>query len=997
MGLREVHSCERKTTLETQKNLITTLSAQNEQLEKILSGESENKVLVTSFFPLGFKVEDTEKEVTRLKTLNEKSAGLSEVSQNHVECLKKLKLEKDFKKLSELAIAVNLKKIDLFQKNAEQEGELKTNLDAQSSLPALKDEISKENRESEKIRKTLEEGLIKSESQTINEKDINKKEILNVENLLTRYRIDLISRKIRQNKDLEEKINFFDEKSKRVEKISSSVETSEAFIAKNYEEIDKVWREITKVKFVKLIEQESDGALPKVPEIPEKLLSMEQAEIAGLISQREELLVLRRESISELAKKRSEEIRLLNNLVVQVNSARSRFYSKLSSSQVWNKFFSRTIFKDLRDELFASPYRIISFFYAKFLYLSENVQKGKEGYYQLIRDLFTLFFYFLGLLALNTGFKKIYQLIDSNQQMLIQKFGNFFFSKMMSSVWSRLKSDTVIILWLILLYFARESAKFDQLIILVDLALVYYSSRILKSIVIMFLGSVSRLDMSSFLSFKKKANETAISFANIYLFYFITMIFVHATVGKVLIYTLVNIFALLYALYRLIVASSAWEKEFSVYMEKKFSGVIIEKLDALLDLLPSRLKATLMLLSILVLSILDIFIRSTENFEISKKISANLFKKQIEKIEAEDGADDRIPADYKELFSLTSLTDESEYVTTSNKLEDKIKNEIDEWITEKSDEHSVVVYGDKGVGKTTLLKHVSEKYSSEEVKFHYMKIPSKTLDEESLLKALGESLGSKKENFNLYEYDKSLEKKLVLVIDEAQNVFLSETGGFNAYYALVNIVNYNTENIFWLLSFNKYSWLFLDRAFGRTQYFRNVFEVKGWTDLSIKELIMKRHKKSRYRLSYDLLINATRSQDEIDRYSSIESKFFKLLWELSRGNPRLALYLWLTALSRRGLSSFNVNIPKEYDASLFDNISDDLLFVLSHIFKHENLSAKELERTTDLPHGVVRNSIKLGLEKKMLYRDERRRYMIDISSQFGLIRHLRVKNFIYGN
>ena len=39
------------------------------------------------------------------------------------------------------------------------------------------------------------------------------------------------------------------------------------------------------------------------------------------------------------------------------------------------------------------------------------------------------------------------------------------------------------------------------------------------------------------------------------------------------------------------------------------------------------------------------------------------------------------------------------------------------------------------------------------------------------------------------------------------------------------------------MSFNKYSWLYLDRAFGRTQFFRNVFELKGWNDLKIKELI----------------------------------------------------------------------------------------------------------------------------------------------------------------
>ena len=199
------------------------------------------------------------------------------------------------------------------------------------------------------------------------------------------------------------------------------------------------------------------------------------------------------------------------------------------------------------------------------------------------------------------------------------------------------------------------------------------------------------------------------------------------------------------------------------------------------------------------------------------------------------------------------------------------------------------------------------------------------------------------------------------------------------------------------MSFNKYSWLYLNRAFGRTQFFRNVFELTGWSYVKIKELIMKRHAKTKFRLSYDLLINATRSQDEIDKYASVESKFFKLLWELSRGNPRSALYLWISALSRKNKSVFNVNIPKEIDFHGVEKMPDELMFVLAHVIKHENLTSFEIESTTNLQNGYVRNAIKLGLEKKYLYRDERRRYMIDISTQYTLLKLLKEKNFIYGN
>ena len=258
-------------------------------------------------------------------------------------------------------------------------------------------------------------------------------------------------------------------------------------------------------------------------------------------------------------------------------------------------------------------------------------------------------------------------------------------------------------------------------------------------------------------------------------------------------------------------------------------------------------------------------------------------------------------------------------------------------------------------------------------------------------------MGDPDENFDIYRTDKRLERKTVVILDEAQNVYLSQTGGFDAYYGLMNILNMNTDNIYWIMSFNKYSWLYLDRAFGRTKFVRNVFEVQGWSDTKIKELIVKRHEKSHFKLSYDLLINATRSQDEIDRYASVESKFFKLIWELSRGNPRAALFLWKSALSRKSAHSLNVNVPRAIELDGIEKLPDDLLFVIAEVLKHENLSTNEIERTTNLQKGIVRYALKLGLERKYFFKDERNRYMIEISTQYGLIKYLRLKNFIYGS
>lgn len=72
----------------------------------------------------------------------------------------------------------------------------------------------------------------------------------------------------------------------------------------------------------------------------------------------------------------------------------------------------------------------------------------------------------------------------------------------------------------------------------------------------------------------------------------------------------------------------------------------------------------------------------------------------------------------------------------------------------------------------------------------------------------------------------------------------------------------------------------------------------------------------------------------------------------------------MSALSRKSKNVFNVYIPKESGLDGIEKMPDELMFVIAHVLKHENLSSSEIEMTTNLQKGLVRNAIKLALEKK---------------------------------
>jgi GTPase SAR1 family protein len=993
--------CQRASTLVRLETSNSNLILQLSQLKSYLEDGTEKNFSPSTFFGHDFDLSKTDEKIQNIESIIATKKGLAPEHQSLEICLIQLGLEDELNKLIENSTQFYKYQIILLKKNKDLKDSVRTGKLTQNELPSIKDKIDRENKETLNTRLMLEDDLLKKEIAVNKEIDNTKKVLLNYEGELTKVRIELLNTKIRSNEALEKKIKRFEKSSSELQALSTKIDSRGGQdIVGSFEKLEILWLGLSKENYSDYFKKDFNYSLPVIPNALE-LINGEQKQIDPLNSQRMELIVLRDEIRKQLSEKRNYEIKLLNQIISSSNSLRSSFFNKAGQSYFIQRIFSAEAYSLIKNELISSPHRFISYFHSKYLYVEEKISNGKAGYVDLFVKLLQFLLFMGSFFTLKYVFSKFNSVTDKflSKYLYRSKGSNFF--KRLISIWNKLKNSSVDLLWLLVVYSARKFLELDDVLILLDIAEVIIFAKILKSMITHFLGTVSRLDLGNFSKFKLKANETSNKFKNIFMFYCLTMIVIEVTVGQVYLYTLLNYIILFYSIYNVIKESSKWEEEFRRYAEKSFSGAVVEKYFNALKIAPPQLRSLLILVFILLFMIFNVFISYTENFELSKKISANLFKKQIERVEAEEGSDGKIPSSYKNEFSLKSMTEDEheDYVETATQTEEKILSEIKEWTTEKSEEHSLVVYGDKGVGKTTLLKMTGLKLKEEDVDVKYVKLPSKTVDKNSVIKFLTDIFeeNGNPENFDILRYDQQLTKKTVLIIDETQNIFLSNIGGFEAYYTLVNIINLDTENIFWVMSFNKYSWLYLDRAFGRTQYFRNVLEIKGWSDLKIKELIMKRHKKTGFQLSYDLLISATRSQDEIDKYASVESKFFKLLWELSNGNPRAALYLWISALSRKRSNVFNVNIPKEVDLGGIDKLSDDLMFVVANVLKHENLSFAEIEATTDLPRGIVRNSIKQGLERHFFYKDDRERYMVEISTQHSIVRYLKLKNFIYGN
>ncbi|MCG8317687.1 MAG: AAA family ATPase [Pseudomonadales bacterium] len=316
-----------------------------------------------------------------------------------------------------------------------------------------------------------------------------------------------------------------------------------------------------------------------------------------------------------------------------------------------------------------------------------------------------------------------------------------------------------------------------------------------------------------------------------------------------------------------------------------------------------------------------------------------------------------------------------------------------EWLKDVQEENDLALIGESGVGKSTLIKQWLQQWES--CKTIYLSIPEKTITETAIFKLILDALEFESCN-DIAEFvvkQQSIEKTII-VIDEAQHLFLSEVGCFDGYKMLQSLLGAKLENIFWLVAINQPSWVYLNDVFGRTYQFSNRINIQRWSLQEIRDLILNRHKASRRQLTYDELLLASTSNVETATRAA-ESRCFSLLWDQSAGLPAVALSIWINSASNPAKGKIEMGVPERPTSNTLLNLSDDYLFVYSALVTHESLNTQQAQAVTHLPEAIVRRALKLGLDQGFLQRKSHGRYIINPLWYLQLCQLLRRKNFLH--
>lgn len=243
---------------------------------------------------------------------------------------------------------------------------------------------------------------------------------------------------------------------------------------------------------------------------------------------------------------------------------------------------------------------------------------------------------------------------------------------------------------------------------------------------------------------------------------------------------------------------------------------------------------------------------------------------------------------------------------------------------------------------------------------------------------------------------KETKSNCLFLVDNAHLLFLAKVGGFDLIKDFFSTMDNSPDHIFWIVTMNSQSWDYLNSIFNKTRYFSRVFEIPKWTETEIRDFIWERHQKTDSELSFDKILSATRLDKKHEAKKFAEEKYFRILWEESLGNPKVAMSLWIHSLHETERDNYlSVGIPHSRFKPL-SGLPQDFYFILASVTKHGRIRIQDLALTTDSDIIFIRNVIEVCESKEYIER-EGAEVFLSYTWMYNIIRILTGKNYLYGS
>lgn len=305
---------------------------------------------------------------------------------------------------------------------------------------------------------------------------------------------------------------------------------------------------------------------------------------------------------------------------------------------------------------------------------------------------------------------------------------------------------------------------------------------------------------------------------------------------------------------------------------------------------------------------------------------------------------ERLPYVYKKLFDYEGKAD----LRYQYRREEALSNFYDTLALWKNGNPQLVaIIGEKGSGRSFFTKKLTQELESQLPVYH-INLQQSLTEPEVLFEQLSSVLQQDIKTIQDLKHYAKKTNGFCMVVDSFERLFLRKVDGFAALEQLLHLMNETADQVLWIVSSGRYTWNYLNVLYELEKNFGLELEMDTLTKEQVKEIVLKRHKLSGFRIRYepDELIRKTRAYrklqaNETERQQYLEELFFTSIVEIAQGNIRIAMIQWLRSIQEVNELEMVLQVQTNLEIELPASLTASDYFTLAAIVLHAGLNSSQ--------------------------------------------------------
>ncbi|HEX6939454.1 MAG TPA: ATP-binding protein [Longimicrobiales bacterium] len=355
-----------------------------------------------------------------------------------------------------------------------------------------------------------------------------------------------------------------------------------------------------------------------------------------------------------------------------------------------------------------------------------------------------------------------------------------------------------------------------------------------------------------------------------------------------------------------------------------------------------------------------------------------------------------LPVIYRQLFALDPLEWDDFLVGRDRDLE-TIRSAYARWL----DGHAaaLAIHGEKGSGKTTLLNAALRDIFDDGPPVATIRPTRHERTEAALAGRLAQTLGLPPvTSLDALAAAFDAGHRRVIIVEDAQNLFLRAIGGFDLMRAFLALVAATNRSAFWVVTMDQYAWRYLAPTLGIPDHFAFEIDTTTLEREAIEQAILARHTVSGYALRFepDDKLRASRRwrrlPSERARQAAARRHFFDQLARIAEGNIFVALFYWLRSIRAVEEHTLVFGSPRVIDVRFLEHLPLDTLHTIAAIIQHGSLSAAEHAAVFQRDPAESRLHLLALADAYLIFPDDDGQYVVNKVLYRPFVRLLKAKN-----